>query len=156
MLQSRLIKAARHWQQYRASMIHTLLSRTNTTAAELFYLRHLRSCAATPYGSNKTGHAGHGQLLGLSWLAFLGLEAAWKALLTTHVSQWHFSFRLSGKELEHKKWAAAISELLQSPRRGQQQARTRIVLLLNPLLLQSTSRLHRSDRRTRHQEAVAT
>ena len=85
MLQSRLMRAAGHWQHHTASMMQprnrTLLSRTNTTAAELFYLRHLRSCAATPYGSNKTGHAGHSQVLGLSWLAFLGLGAAWKALL---------------------------------------------------------------------------
>ena len=40
LIQSRLIKAAGHWQQHRASMFqardHTLLSRTNTTAAELF------------------------------------------------------------------------------------------------------------------------
>ena len=55
LLQSRLIKAAGHWQQHRASMIqprnHTLLSRTNTTAAELYYLRHMRSCAAVAMGS---------------------------------------------------------------------------------------------------------
>jgi hypothetical protein len=40
LLQSRLIKVAGHWQQHRASMFQardrTLLSRTNTTAAELF------------------------------------------------------------------------------------------------------------------------
>ena len=55
--------------------------RNYASAAELFYLRHVCSCAATPYGSNKTGHAGHSQVLGLSWLALLGLGAAWKALL---------------------------------------------------------------------------
>ena len=70
------------WQQYRAPMAAIeRLPRTHTTVAELFYLHHLRSCAATAHGSNSTGHAGHGQLLGQSWLAFLGLEAAWKALL---------------------------------------------------------------------------
>ena len=58
-----------------------LALRGNTSAAELFYLRHLRTCAATAYGSNKTGHAGHGNVLGTSWLSFLGLEAAWNALL---------------------------------------------------------------------------
>ena len=45
LLQSRLIKAAGHWQQHRASVTqprnHTLLSRTNTIAAELYYLRHM-------------------------------------------------------------------------------------------------------------------
>ena len=55
LLQSRLIKAAGRWQQHRASMIqprnHTVLSRTNTTAAELYYLRHMRSCAAAAMGS---------------------------------------------------------------------------------------------------------
>ena len=55
MLQSKLTKAAGHWQQHRASMIqssnHTSLSRTNTTAAELYYLRHMRSCAASAIGS---------------------------------------------------------------------------------------------------------
>ena len=63
-------------------LVSTMLAlRCNTSAAELFYLRHLRTCAATAYGSNKTGHAGHGNVLGTSWLSFLGLEAAWNALL---------------------------------------------------------------------------
>ena len=52
-----------------------------TSVAELFYLRHLRTCAATAYGSNKTGNAGHGNVLGISWLSFLDFEAAWNALL---------------------------------------------------------------------------
>ena len=55
--------------------------RCSTSAAELFYLRHLRSCAATAYGSNGTGHPGYSRAVGKSWLAFLGLEAAFNALL---------------------------------------------------------------------------
>ena len=55
--------------------------RCRTVAAELFYLRHLRSCAMTAYGSNRTGHPGHGRTVGKSWLAFLGLETAFNALL---------------------------------------------------------------------------
>ena len=53
-----MLRAAGHWQHHTASMMQprnrTLLSRTNTTAAELFYLRHMRSCAAAPMG-NKGG-----------------------------------------------------------------------------------------------------
>ena len=55
--------------------------RCSTSAAELFYLRHLRSCAATAYGSNGTGHPGYSSAVGKSWLAFLGLEAALNAVL---------------------------------------------------------------------------
>ena len=58
LLQSRLILAAGHWQQYKASMMqprkHTCMSRMNTTAAELFYLRHMRSCAAEATGNKST------------------------------------------------------------------------------------------------------
>ena len=59
LLQNRLIKASGHWQQHTASMFHsrnrTLVPKTNTTAAELYYLRHMRSCAATTMG-NKGGN----------------------------------------------------------------------------------------------------
>ena len=55
--------------------------RCRTVAAELFYLRHLRSCAMTAYGSNSTGHTCHGRAVGESWLAFLGLENPFNALL---------------------------------------------------------------------------
>ena len=55
MLRSRLMRAAGQWQQHKACMIlprgRTLLSRTNTTVAELYYLRHMRSCAASAIGS---------------------------------------------------------------------------------------------------------
>ena len=62
--------------------VSTMLAlRCSTSAAELFYLRHLRTCAATAYGSNKTGHAGHSNVLGISWFSLLGLESAWNALL---------------------------------------------------------------------------
>ena len=58
LLQSRLIKAARHWTQHGASAIQPhssgSLSRTRTSAAELYYLRYMRSCAATAFG-NKGG-----------------------------------------------------------------------------------------------------
>ena len=75
LLQSRLIKAAGHWQQYRASVIqprnHTLLSRTNTTAAELYYLRHMRSCAAEAMG-NKGGNPIPSTALQRSGASFIG------------------------------------------------------------------------------------
>ena len=58
MLQSQLTRAAGRWQQHKASVIQprnrTLLSRTQTAVAELYYLRHMRSCAATAMG-NKGG-----------------------------------------------------------------------------------------------------
>ena len=57
------------------------LMRCRTFAAELFYLRDLRSCAVTAYGSNRTGHPGHGRAVGESWLALLGLENPFNALL---------------------------------------------------------------------------
>ena len=82
-LQSRLIKAAGHWQQHRASMFqardHTLLSRTNTTAAELFHLRHIRSCAATAMG-NKGGNPSPSTSLQISGASFIGklLQSIWR------------------------------------------------------------------------------
>jgi hypothetical protein len=83
LLQSRLIKAAGHWQQYRASVIqprnHTLLSRTNTTAAELYYLRHMRSCAAAAMG-NKGGNPSPSTALQISGASFIGrlLQTIWR------------------------------------------------------------------------------
>ena len=83
LLQSRLIKAAGHWQQYRASVIqprnHTLLSRTNTTAAELFNLRHMRSCAAAPM-ANKGGSPSPSTALQISGASFIGrlLQTIWR------------------------------------------------------------------------------
>ena len=75
LLQSMLIKAAGHWQQHRASMIqprnHTFLSRTNTTTAELYYLHHLRSCAAAATG-NKGGNPSPSTALPISGASFIG------------------------------------------------------------------------------------
>ena len=75
LLQSRLIKAAGRWQQHRASIIqprnHTLLSRTNTTAAELYYLRHMRSCAAAAMG-NKGSDSSPSTALQISGASFIG------------------------------------------------------------------------------------
>ena len=62
LLQSRLIKAAGRWTQHSASAMQLNnsknISRTCTSAAELFYLRHTRSCAATACG-NKGGGTSH-------------------------------------------------------------------------------------------------
>ena len=59
MLQSMLIIALVQWQQYLASSpqprSRASLPRTNTTAAELFYLRHMHSCAAATTGSKGGG-----------------------------------------------------------------------------------------------------
>ena len=74
LLQSRLIKAEGRWQQHRASMIqprnHTLLSRTNTTAAELYYLRHMLSCAAAAIG-NKGRDSSPSTALQISGASFI-------------------------------------------------------------------------------------
>ena len=69
--------------QHRASMIqprnHTLLSRTNTTAAELYYLRHMRSCAAAAMG-NKGGNPSPSTALQISGASFIGrlLQSIWR------------------------------------------------------------------------------
>ena len=69
MLQRRLTKAAGHWLQHKAPMIEPrnsrLLSRTSTSAAELYYLRHTRSCAATATG-NKGSHLQESSALEIS------------------------------------------------------------------------------------------
>ena len=59
LLQSGLIRAAGHSLQHRASMLKPRRSRsmTSTSAAELYYLRHNRSCAAAATG-NKGHHPG--------------------------------------------------------------------------------------------------
>ena len=75
MLQSRLTRAAGHWQQHKASMIQprnrTLLSMTNTSAAELYYLRHMRSCAAATMG-NKGSNPSPSTALQISGADFIG------------------------------------------------------------------------------------
>ena len=83
MLRSRLMRAAGQWQHYKACMIlprsRTLLSRTNTTAAELYYLRHMRSCAAAAMG-NKGGNHSPSTALQLSGADFIGrlLQSIWR------------------------------------------------------------------------------
>ncbi len=67
-LQIRLTRSAGHWVQHRASMIETGNSRphrTSTSAAELYYLRHNRACAAAAVG-NKGGHPGSSCALQIS------------------------------------------------------------------------------------------
>ena len=75
LLQSRLIKAAGHWTQHGASAIQLNnsrnMSRTCTSAAELFYLQHTRSCAATACG-NKGGGTSHSTPLQISGASFIG------------------------------------------------------------------------------------
>ena len=75
LLQSRLIKAAGRWTQHSASAIQLNnsknISRTCTSAAELFYLRHTRSCAATACG-NKGGGTSHSIPLQMSGADFIG------------------------------------------------------------------------------------
>ena len=74
LLQSRLIEAAGHWTQHGASAIQLNnsrnMSRTCTSAAELFYLRHTRSCAATACG-NKGGGTSHSISLQMSGADFI-------------------------------------------------------------------------------------
>jgi len=74
LLQSRLIKAARHWTQHGASAIQShssgSLPRTRTSAAELYYLRYMRSCAATAFG-NKGGGTSHSIPLQMSGADFI-------------------------------------------------------------------------------------
>ena len=88
LLQSRLIKAAGHWMQHGASAIQLNnsrnMSRTCTSAAELFYLRHTRSCAATA-GGNKgstTSHSTPLQMAGADFIARLLQSACQQVCLT--------------------------------------------------------------------------
>ena len=54
-LQSLLTRAAGNWQQHSAWMIQlrsrAMMSRTRTSTAELYYLHHMRSCAAAAMGN---------------------------------------------------------------------------------------------------------
>jgi len=83
LIQSMLTKAAGHWQQHNASMIQprnrTLLLRTNTIAAELYYLRHMRSCAAAAT-ANKGGNASPSTAFQISGACFIGrlLQSTWR------------------------------------------------------------------------------
>ena len=88
LLQSRLIKAAGHWTQHGASAIQLNnsrnMSRTCTSAAELFYLRHTRSCAATA-GGNKgstTSHSTPLQMAGADFIARLLQSVCQQVCLT--------------------------------------------------------------------------
>ena len=62
----------------------TLLSRTNTTAAELYYLRHMRSCAAAAMG-NKGGNHSPSTALQLSGADLIGrlLQSIWRHCYVT-------------------------------------------------------------------------
>ena len=55
-LQSLLTRVAGKWQQHSAWMVRlrsrSLMSRTSTSTAELYYLRHMRSCAAAAMGNH--------------------------------------------------------------------------------------------------------
>lgn len=75
MLQSRLTIAAGAWQQHRAATTDLRTpqqtSPCSTSTAELYYLRHCRSCAATASG-NKGGHPGQSNPLVIAGAALLG------------------------------------------------------------------------------------
>ena len=93
LLQSRLIKAAGHWTQHGASAIQLNnsrnMSRTCTSAAELFYLRHTRSCAATACG-NKGGGASHSTPLQMSGADFIArlLQRVCQQVCLTIIMHW--------------------------------------------------------------------
>ena len=59
MLQSKLSRTAGPWPQHAPCPLRprnrTLFTRTHITAAELYYLRHLRSCAAAADGNKASG-----------------------------------------------------------------------------------------------------
>ena len=93
LLQSRLIKAAGHWTQHGASAIQLNnsrnMSRTCTSAAELFYLRHTRSCAATACG-NKGGGTSHSTPLQMSGANFIArlLQSVCQQVCLTITMRW--------------------------------------------------------------------
>ena len=93
LLQSRLIKAAGHWTQHGASAIQLnnsrSMSRTCTSAAELFYLRHTRSCAATACG-NKGGGTSHSIPLHMSGADFIArlLQSVCQQVCLTIIMHW--------------------------------------------------------------------
>ena len=86
LLQSKRMKASGHWTQHGASAIQLNnsrnMSRTCTSAAELFYLRHTRSCAATACGNKGSGTNHFASvsvmvtLVSLEMLAFTDTEIA--------------------------------------------------------------------------------
>ena len=101
MLQSRLTRAAGHWLQHKASIIQLrhsrLLSRTSTTAAELYYTHHMRSCAAATMG-NKGGNPSPSTALQISGADFIGrlLQSIWRhCYLTVFISLARFLLTLS-------------------------------------------------------------
>ena len=83
MLHCRLTRAAGHWQQHRAYMLEprnsSLLLRTNTIAAELYYLCHMRSSAAATMG-NKGSNPSPSIALQISGADFIGrlLQSIWR------------------------------------------------------------------------------
>ena len=93
LLQSRLIKAAGRWTQHSASAMQLNnsknISRTCTSAAELFYLRHTRSCAATACG-NKGGGTSHSIPLQMSGADFIGrlLQSICQQVCLTIILHW--------------------------------------------------------------------
>ena len=94
LLQSRPIKTAGHSTQHGASAIQPnssrFLSRTRTSAAELYYLRHMRSCAATAFG-NKGGGTSHSiplQMSGADFIARLLQSVGQQVCLTIRRPLW--------------------------------------------------------------------
>ena len=93
LLQSKLIKASGHWTQHGASAIQLNysrnISRTCTSAAELVYLRHTRSCAATACG-NKGGGTSHSTPLQMSGADFIArlLQSVCQQVCLTIIMHW--------------------------------------------------------------------
>ena len=127
LLQSRLIKAAGHWTQHGASATQLNnsrnMSRTCTSAAELFYLRHTRSCAATACG-NKGGGTSHSfplQMSGDDFIARL-LQSICQQVCLTIIMHWGrvllALFRPSARLLQSIRQMAELgrARLLQSIR----------------------------------------
>ena len=73
-LQSLLTRAAGNWQQHSAWMVRlrsrSFMSRTRTSTAELYYLRHMRSCAAAAMG-NHGSNSGASTALQTSGVQFM-------------------------------------------------------------------------------------
>ena len=73
-LQSLLTRAAGNWQQRLAWMVRlrsrSFMSRTRTSTAELYYLRHMRSCAAAAMG-NHGSNSGASTALQTSGVQFM-------------------------------------------------------------------------------------
>ena len=74
-LQNLLTRAAGNWQQHSAWMVRlrsrSFMSRTRTSTAELYYLRHMRSCAAAAMG-NKDRDSSPSTTLQISGASFIG------------------------------------------------------------------------------------